>query len=154
MEKALVRYVGEMFIALGMVVLIAGTGSVLGLTLYATRLQIPLVLFAGPTYLFFILAGSGLGYVVNRRQCSRAAPWVWTLPTIWSVCAATRDLGSGLHHGESVLGYIWNTLILGNHELALISQWMIGAPVLTALAYSFGAWVTVRRARATDVSVS
>jgi hypothetical protein len=33
--------------------------------------------------------------------------------------------------GESVSGYIWNTLILGNHELALISQWMIGVPVLT-----------------------
>jgi hypothetical protein len=43
--------------------------------------------------------------------------------------------------GESVSGYIWNTLILGNHELALISQWMIGVPVLTSLAYSFGAWL-------------
>jgi hypothetical protein len=51
------------------------------------------------------------------------------------------DLSSGIHKGASVSGYIWNTLILGNHELALISQWMIGVPVLTSLAYSFGAWL-------------
>lgn len=145
MEKPPVRYLGEVFVAFVIVVFVTGIGSVLGLTLYATRLRIPLLLFAGPTYLFFILVGSGLGYVVNRRQCSRAAPWVWILPTIWSVYAAARDLSSGIRHGESVLGYIWNTLILGNHELALISQWVIGAPALTSLAYSFGAWLAIRR---------
>ena len=147
MEKAVVRYLGEVFVALVLVVFVAGIGSVLGLTLFATRLHILLVLFAGPSYLFFILAGAGLGYVVNRRQCSKAALWVWTLPAIWSICAGARDLSSGIHHGEDVLGYIWSTLILGNHELALISQWMIGAPVLTALAYSVGAWVALRRPR-------
>ena len=145
MEKALVRYLGEVFVAFVIVVFVAAIGSVLGLTLYATRLHILLLLFAGPTYLFFILVGSDLGYVVNRRQCSRAAPWVWILPTIWSVYAVARDLSSGIHQGESVLGYIWNTLILGNHELALISQWMIAAPIFTSLAYSFGAWLAIRR---------
>ena len=73
MEKPPVRYLGEVFVAFVIVVFVTGIGSVLGLTLYATRLRIPLLLFEGPTYLFFILVGSGLGYVVNRRQCSRAA---------------------------------------------------------------------------------
>lgn len=143
----MVRYLGEVFVALVLVVFVAGIGSVLGLTLFATRLNILLVLFAGPSYLFFILAGSGLGFVANRRQCSRAALWVWIPPAIWSICATARDLSGGIHHGEGVLGYLWNALILGNHELALISQWMIGAPVLTALAYSVGAWVALRRPR-------
>jgi hypothetical protein len=26
----------------------------------------------------------------------------------------------------------------------LISQWMIGVPVITSLAYSFGAWLAIR----------
>ena len=145
MEKALVRYVGGAFVAFVMIAFVAGTGSLLGLTLYATRLHILLLPFVGPTYLFFILAGSALGYVVNRRQRSRTAAWVWILPMIWSVYAAARDFSSGIHHGESVWGYIWNTLILGNHELALVSQWVIGVPLLSALAYSFGASLAIRR---------
>ena len=144
MRKPLVRYLGEVFIAFVVVVFVAGCGSILGLTMYATRLRILLPMFAGPTYLFFILAGSGLGYIVNRRQGSRIAPWVWILPTIWSAYDAAVDLSSGIHKGESLLGYIWNTLILGNHELALISQWMIGVPILTSLAYSLGAWLAIR----------
>jgi hypothetical protein len=128
------------------VVLVAGLGSILSLALYATRLHILLALFTGPTYLFFIVVGSGLGYIVNRRQCSVTALWVWILPTIWSAFAAAVDLSGGIHKGDSVLGYIWNTLILGNHELALLSQWFIGTPVVTSLAYSFGAWLAIRRA--------
>jgi hypothetical protein len=120
-------------------------GSILGLTLFAIGAQVLLPVFVGPTLLFFILAGSGLGYVVNRRQCSRAAPWMWILPTIWSAYWAASDLSSGIHKGDSLSGYIWNTLVLGNHELALISQMAIGAPVLTSLAYSFGAWLAIRR---------
>lgn len=145
MRKPLIRYLGEYLIALLVVALVAGLGSLLGLTLYATRLSLLLPMFAGPTYLFFIVVGLGVGYMVNRHQCSRVAPWVWILLTIWSAYEATGDLGSGIHKGDSVLGYIWNTLILGNHELALISQWIIGAPVLTSLAYSFGAWFAIRR---------
>ena len=145
MEKAPVRYLGEFFVAFVVVVFVAGTGSILGLRLCGARLHRLCYVFAGPTYLFFILVGSGLGYVVNRRQRSRAAPWVWILPTIWSAYAAAGDLSSGIHKGESVLGYIWNTSILGNRELALISQWVIGAPALTSLAYSFGAWLAIRR---------
>jgi len=144
MDKA--RYFGQAIVAFVVVVFVAGVGSILGLALYATQLQALLPVFAGPTYLFFILAGSGMGYLVNGRQRSRAATWVWILPTIWSTYAAARDLGSGIHQGENVLGYVWNTLILGNHELALISQWIIGAPVLTSLFYSFGAWLAIRRA--------
>ena len=83
MPKPLVRSLGEVFVAFLVVALVAGLGSILGLTLYATRLHILLPVFAGPTYLFFILVGSGLGYLVNRRQCSLAAPWIWILPTIW-----------------------------------------------------------------------
>jgi hypothetical protein len=127
------------------VAFVAGFGTILGLiTFFVTGLRILLPIFAGPTYLFFILVGSVLGYIVNHRQCSRVAPWVWILPTIWSAYWATVDLSSGIHIGDSVLGYIWNTLILGNRELALISQWMIGVPVITSLAYSFGAWLDIR----------
>jgi hypothetical protein len=71
-----------------------------------TRLQVLLLVFSGPTYLFLIVVGSGLGYLVNRRQCSRAALWVWILPTIWSAYDATRDFSSGIHRRESVFGYI------------------------------------------------
>ena len=59
--------------------------------------------------------------------------------TIWSVYMGARDLSSGIHKGDSLLGYFWNTLVLGNHELGMISQWVVGAPVLTSLADSFGA---------------
>jgi hypothetical protein len=136
---------GEVFVAFVVVAFVAGFGTILGFTTYAVPgLRILLPMFAGPTYLFFILVGSVLGYFVNRRQCSRVALWVWILPTIWSGCWAAVDLSSGIHHGENVLGYIWNTLILGNHELALISQWMIGVPVITSLAYSLGAWLAIR----------
>lgn len=140
------RYLGEVFLGLVVVALVAGLGSILGLTLYAAGVPTLLPVFAGPTYLFFVLAGSVLGYIVNRRRRSRAAPWIWILPTMWSVYAAQGDLRGGIHQGDNVLGYIWNTLILGNHELALISQWIIGAPLLTSLAYSFGAWLAIRRA--------
>ena|SRR5215472_7639738 len=139
-------YLGEVIVAFVMVVFVAGVGSILGLALYATQLHALLPVFAGPTYLFFILAGSSLGHIVNGRQRSRAAPWAWILPTIWSVSAAAGDLSSGIHNGENVLGYVWNTLILGNHELALTSQWIIGAPFLTSVSYSFGAWLALRRA--------
>jgi hypothetical protein len=145
MLKVLVRHLGETLV----VIVFVGIGSILGLTLYVTRLQILLPLFAGPFYLFFVLVGLGLGYFINHRKISTAGLWVWILPTIWAFYAATRDLSSGIHEGDSVLGYIWNTLILGNHELALISQWMIGAPFFGSLAYSFGAWLAIRRTRLT-----
>ena len=145
MRKELVRHLGEGFVGLVVVVFVAVLGSILGLTVYSTRLQILLPLFAGPFYFFFILVGLGLGYVVNRRQRSMAAPWAWILPTIWSAYVAARDISSGIHRGESVSDYIWNTLILANHELALISQWMIGAPFFSSVAYSFGAWLAIRR---------
>src|SRR5215471_16473286 len=59
---ALVRYVGEVFATM----IVAGVGSLFGLTLYPqSRLA---TLFEGPTYLFFILAGLGLGYFINRRN--------------------------------------------------------------------------------------
>ena len=124
MLKALVRHLGETFVVIAFV----GIGCGLGLMLYVTGLQMRLPLFAGPSYLFFVLAGSGLGYVINRRKYSTTALWAWILPTIWAFYAAARDLSTGIHKEESALGYIWNTLILGNHELALISQWTIGAP--------------------------
>lgn len=145
MRKQLLRHLGEVFVALVIVVFVAVLGSILGLTLYGTRLGGLVPLFAGPTYLFFILVGLGLGYVVNRRQCSRAVPRIWILPTIWSAYAAAADLSSGIHRGESVLDYAWNTLLLANHELALISQWMIGAPFFSSVAYSLGAWLATRR---------
>ncbi len=147
------------FVAFVVVAFVAGFGVILGFITFAvTGLRILLPMFAGPTYLFFILVGSVLGYIVNRRQCSRVAPWVWILPTIWSACWAAVDLSSGIHNQDwaavdlssgihnqdSVLGYIWNTLILGNPEGALLSQWMIGVPVITSLAYSFGAWLAIR----------
>lgn len=148
MFNALIRYLGETFV----VIMFVGIGSLLGLALYATRLQILLPLFAGPFYLFFGLVGLGLGYVINRCKCSKGALWVWILPTIWACCAAMRDLSDGIHKGESVLAYIWNTLILGNHELALISQWMIAAPFIGSVAYSFGAWLAIRRTRLSAAS--
>jgi len=143
MFKALARHLGETFV----VIVFVGIGSILGLALFAARLQMLLPMFAGPFYLFFVLVGLGLGYFINHRKSSKAALWVWILPTIWAYCSATRDLSSGIHTGESVLGYIWNTLILGNHELALISQWTIGAPFFGSVAYSFGAWLAIRRNR-------
>ena len=142
---ALIRYLGQLFVAFVVVIFVAVVGSILGLTLYVKGPQILLYVFAGPTYLFFILVGSVLGYVVNRRQRSRVAPWIWVLATLGSAYGAAGDLSGGIHKGESLSGYIWNTLILGNHELALISQWVVGAPVLTSLAYSFGAWIAIRR---------
>ena len=66
---------------------------------------------------------------------------LWILPTIWSAYAAAADLSSGIHRGESVFDYAWNTLILAHHELAYISQWGIGAPFFSSVAYSFGAWL-------------
>jgi hypothetical protein len=144
MSKELVRHFREVFIPLAIVVFVAVLGSILGLTLYG-RLDKLVPLFAGPTYLFFILAGSGLGYLVNRHQRSRAALWVWVLPAIWSVYGVAGDLSSGIHHGESVLDYIWNVLILPHRELAYVAQWVIGAPFFSAVAYSFGAWLGIRR---------
>ena len=114
---ALIRYLGDVFLAFVAIMLIVGLGSILGLVLSATGPQMLLPAFLGPTYLFFILVGAGVGYIINRRQCSRAAPWMWILPTIWSVYMGARDLSSGIHKGDSLLGYIWNTLVLGNHEL-------------------------------------
>jgi len=146
MRRSLVRYLGDLFLALGVVGFVAGLGSILGVTVYDLRLLILLPVFAGPTYLFFILVGSRMGYIVNRRQRSVAIPWVLILPTICFAYWAADDLSSGIHKGESTLGYIWNTLIVGNHELALLSQWMVAAPVLTSLAFSFGAWLAIRRA--------
>lgn len=145
MRKELVRHLGEVFVPLVIVVFVALLGSILGLTLHGTRLDKLVPLFAGPTYLFFILVGLGLGYVVNRRQRSRAPLWIWILPTIWSAYAAAADLSSGIHRGESVFDYAWNTLILAHHELAYISQWGIGAPFFSSVAYSFGAWLAIRR---------
>jgi len=110
MRKELVRHLGEVFVALVIVVFVAVLGSIIGLKLYG-RLDRLVPFFAGPTYLFFILAGLGLGYAVNRRQRSRAALWVWILPTIWSVYEVAVDMGSGIYHGESVWDYIWNILI-------------------------------------------
>jgi hypothetical protein len=144
MRKELVRHLGEVFVALVIVVFVAVLGSIIGLKLYG-RLDRLVPFFAGPTYLFFILAGLGLGYAVNRRQRSRAALWVWILPTIWSVYEVALDMGSGIHHGESVWDYIWNILIFANRELAYIGQWVIGAPFFSAVAYSFGAWLAIRR---------
>jgi hypothetical protein len=77
MRKQLVRHLGEVFVGLVIVAFVAVVGSILGLTLHGTRLDRLVPLFAGPTYLFFILVGLGLGYVVNRRQCSRAGLWIW-----------------------------------------------------------------------------
>ena len=142
---ALIRYLGDVFLAFVAIMLIVGLGSTLGLVLSATGRQMLLPAFLGPTYLFFILVGAGVGYVINRRQCSRAAPWMWILPTIWSLCMGARHLSSGIHKGDPLLGYIWNTLVLGNHELGMISQWVVGDPILTSLAYSFGAWLAIRR---------
>ena len=144
---ALIRYLGDVFLAFVVIMFVAGLGSILALTLSATGPRLLLPLFLGPTYLFFILAGAGVGYLVNRRRCSRAAPWMWVLPAIWSAYEGARDLSSGIHKGDSLLGYIWNTLILGNHELGMISQWVIGAPFVTSLAYSFGAWLALFRVR-------
>jgi hypothetical protein len=143
--KALIRYLGETLV----VVVFVGVGSLLGLTLYGTRLQILTRPFTGPFYLFYGLVGVSLGYVINRRKCSTVALWVWILPTIWACYAAMSELSGGIHKWESGLTYIWNTLILGNHELALISQWTIGAPFVGSVAYSFGAWLAIRRARLT-----
>ena len=143
MVKVLFRYFGETFI----VIVFVGIGSILGFILYGTRLQTLLPLYAGPFYLFFVLVGLGLGYVINRRKCSTAALWVWIPPMFWACCVATRDLSSGVHEGESVLGYIWNTLIRGDHEYALVSQLLIGAPFFGSVAYSFGAWLAIRRTR-------
>jgi hypothetical protein len=141
---ALIRYLGELLVALVVVIFVGVVGSILGFTLYATGARKLLSVFMGPSYLFFILVGLALGYIVNRRQCSRAAPWIWILPTIWFASWVAGDLSSGIHKGGSLSVYIWDTLILGNHEQALISQLAIGAPALTSLAYSVGAWLAIR----------
>jgi len=145
MRKPFVRYLGELLVAVVAVVFVTGVGFIVGLTLYTTGLETLLSVFVGPTYLFFILVGLGLGYVVNRRLSSRAAPLMWILPTIWSTYQAAHDFNSGIHTGESLSNYIWNTLVLGNHELGLISQLVITAPFVTSLAFSFGAWLAARR---------
>ena len=60
------------FVAFVVVAFVAGFGVILGFITFAvTGLRILLPMFAGPTYLFFILVGSVLGYIVNRRQCYR-----------------------------------------------------------------------------------
>ena len=144
-SHSLIRNFGDMFVAFVIVMLATGLGFIVGLTLYTTGPQMLLSVFVGPTYLFFILVGLGLGYVVNRRLSSGAAPLMWILPTIWSVYQAATEFNSGIHTGESLSNYIWNTLVLGNYELGLISQWVITAPFVTSLAFSFGAWLAVRR---------
>jgi len=58
---------------------------------------------------------------------------------------AATEFNTGIHAGESLPTYIWNTLILGNHEMGLISQWVVTAPFVTAVAFSIGAWLAVRR---------
>ena len=138
---------GDLFVAFVVIMLATGLGFVLGLALYAGGLRILLFVFIGPTYLFFVLAGLGLGYVVNRRLRSDAAPLMWILPAIWSLYQASSEFNTGIHAGESLPTYIWNTLILGNHEMGLISQWVITAPFVTALAFSVGACLAVRRSQ-------
>ena len=72
---------------------------------------------------------------------------MWILPAIWSLYQASSEFNTGIHSGESLPNYIWNTLILGNHEMGLISQWVVTAPFVTAVAFSIGAWLAVRRAQ-------
>ena len=75
---------GDMFVAFVVIMLATGLGFVLGLTVYASGLRMLLSVFIGPAFLFFVLAGLGLGYVVNRQLRSDAAPLMWILPAIWS----------------------------------------------------------------------
>ena len=138
---------GDLFVAFVVIMLATGLGFVLGLTVYASGLRMLLSVFIGPAFLFFVLAGLGLGYVVNRRLRSDAAPLMWILPAIWSLYQASSEFNTGIHSGESLPNYIWNTLILGNHEMGLISQWVVTAPFVTAVAFSIGAWLAVRRAQ-------
>jgi hypothetical protein len=71
MLKALFRYLGETFV----VIVFVGIGAILFLMLYASRFQILLHLFGGPFYLFFVLVGLGLGYVINRRKNAPRRPY-------------------------------------------------------------------------------
>ena len=64
-NQALIRYLGELFIAF--VGVICVVGFIIGLTLYATGAQMLLSVFVGSSYLFFILVGSSLGYVVGTQ---------------------------------------------------------------------------------------
>lgn len=138
--RDMARYLAETFV----VVLLAGFGVLVGFALMTTRLLNP----PGGTYLWFIfilagpiLAGLCLGYVINRRVLSRTAAWVWILPAIWLAYGAARYRSSG----EAVLSYLWNDVILGNAEGGMIAQLVAGAPFLFSLAYSFGAWLALRR---------
>ena len=56
---ALIRYLGDVFLAFVAIMLIVVLGSILGLVLSATGPQMLLPAFLGPTYLFFILVGAG-----------------------------------------------------------------------------------------------
>lgn len=146
MARAPFRFLGELLATFVGVMCVPLVGAGLGLML-ASLLHMLLFLFVGPTYLFFILVGSSLGWTVNvnRRPISKAAPWAWVLPTIWSVFAAAGDFGNKMLHQESLSDYVWNTLILGNHEYALLSQWAIVAPAVTGLAYSLAASLAIER---------
>ena len=102
---ALIRYLGDVFLAFVAIMLIVGLGSILGLVLSATGPQMLLPAFLGPTYLFFILVGAGLGYVINRRHvrelphgcgfCPRFGLCIWVHVTLaaaytkGTVCWAT-----------------------------------------------------------------
>ena len=61
MRQLLVRYLVQIFVALVAVAFVVGLGSILGLVPYATRLQILLLVFSGPTYLFLHPGWFGLG---------------------------------------------------------------------------------------------
>jgi len=98
-SRSLISNFGDMFVAFVIVMLATGLGFIVGLTLYSTGLRMLLLVFVGPPYLFFILVGLGLGYVVNRRLSSSAAPLMWILPTIWSVYQAATEFNSGIHTG-------------------------------------------------------
>jgi hypothetical protein len=140
------RTLADLFVAFVVVMLATGLGSILGLVLYyGTGLRMLLYLFVGPTYLFFILVGLGLGYVVNRSMHSNAAPLMWILPAIWSIYMAAHEFNTGIHKGEGLPSYLCDTLLLGHHEMGLISELVITAPFVTAVAFSIGAWLAVRR---------
>ena len=76
---ALIRYLGDVFLAFVAIMFVAGLGSILALTLSATGPRILLPLFLGPTY--FVLHSGWCGGGVPRQS-----------PSMFQGCA--MDVGS------------------------------------------------------------
>jgi hypothetical protein len=87
-----------------------------------------------------------LGFTINWLLRSKSAKWAWILPLGWLIFMMANE-GTTYHPQQPTVQYIWTdffSLYPGDGGLA---QFMATVPFLSSLAYSVGAWLSLRRLR-------